>query len=128
MNVIERLMETGQKRSEWLNQMDIRLTGALRRYRGPTGIPDKLEGVAGLLEYSDAGDYKAAAEASRNLVNNPSVGAVGDYASSAAALAMPFLGYKLMTDGVDAATDMARGARDGRVLGSNLGNVADDAA
>src|SRR6056297_1271298 len=118
--------EAGQRRRRWVNRIAGGLADNLRYYGGP-GLAPWVDAAPEIAQYSDAGDVMAVGDTGRGLMNSPSVAAVGDFASAVGAAAMPFVGYKLMTDGVNAATDIARGARDSGRVGSNLGNIADDA-
>lgn len=91
----------GQSRRAWLDDTLSAADNKLRYFLGPTGIPDKLSAVGNLLNYTDAGDVTAAADASRSMWNNPSIGNAAELAAAAGALAIPFVGARMMQDGVD---------------------------
>lgn len=100
----------GQDRRKWLDGLlGEYVVDPLNYYLGPTGIPERAQGVAGLLEFTDAGDMPYAAEASRNLWNHPSLGNAAEYAAAGAALALPMYSHK-MSDGLfDLADELAKG-------------------
>ena len=105
--------EAGIKRRAWLNEKDKAVGDIMHRYLGPTGIPDKLNALAQLAQFTDAGDYVEAGEASRALWNDPSVQNAARYATAGAALAVPFVGAKMLNDGVDVVGDaLSSGADD----------------
>ncbi|MFV0513102.1 MAG: hypothetical protein ACK5MY_05645 [Jhaorihella sp.] len=96
-----------QRRRAWLEGQLEPVVNALNYYLGPTGIPQRLNALGQALEYTDAGDLMVAAEASRNLMNDPSLENALRYATAGAALAVPFVGAKMMRDVGDGAEYMA---------------------
>lgn len=117
--------EAGQKRTAWRNDKLRAADGLLDYYLGPTGVPDKLEALGGLLNYTDAGDMPAAAEASRTFWNSPSTGNAAELAAASAAMAIPFVGARMMDDGVDFVSDAIRSGKDdvGRFAAGEAGEV-----
>lgn len=104
--------EAGQDRRAWLDENLASANDALGYYLGPTGIPDKLSGLGEVLNYTDAGDMIAAADASRGFWNSPSVGNAAELAAAAGALAIPFVGARMIDDGVDVVGDAYRSFAD----------------
>lgn len=101
--------EAGQKRRAWLDGLLSDYIGEPARYfLGPTGIPQKAAQAAGLLDFTDAGDMVAAADASRELWNNPSIGNAANYAAAGAAMALPFYSAKMGQGVADLADDARR--------------------
>jgi hypothetical protein len=84
----------GQQRRAWLDRKSQGIADTLGYYLGPTGIPDKLEGLANLAAFTDAGDYVEAGEASQALWNDPSIQNAARYATAGMALALPFIGSR----------------------------------
>ena len=117
--------EAGQDRRAWLDENLASANDALGYYLGPTGIPDKLSGLGEVLNYTDAGDMIAAADASRGFWNSPSVGNAAELAAAAGALAIPFVGARMMDDGVDVLGDAYRSFADdaGRFAADESGSV-----
>jgi len=111
--------EAGQRRRRWLDEQSREVGGLLDYYLGPTGIPDKLGAAAGLLELTDAGDMPAAADASRSMWNNPSVGNAAELTAAGAALALPLYSAR-MGEGLADLADEAVRAYDPNVVSSNL--------
>lgn len=101
--------EAGQKRRKWLESALDPVAEGVNKYLGPTGIPERLQSLGDLLEFTDAGDYTAAAESSRNLWNEPTLGNAIDYATAGAALAVPFASKRMGEAIWDAAGEAARG-------------------
>jgi len=94
--------EAGQRRTRWLNDKLDAGYGTLRYYLGAgNSLPQGAAGLARAMEFTDAGDFVEAADASRDLWNDPSVGTAARYAASGAALAMPFVGAKMVNEGTD---------------------------
>lgn len=100
--------EAGQKRRAWLDGLLNDGGETLDYYLGPTGIPDKLKGVAGLLDFTDAGDYTAAADASRNVWNNPTLGNAAEFTAAGIALGLPMYSARLGQGIADTAEEMVR--------------------
>lgn len=101
----------GQERRGWLTRQENALAEAMRYYLGPTGIPDKVNALAQLAQFSDAGDYIEAGEASNALWNDPSVANLGRYATAGAALAVPIVsarGVNVLGDAVTSGADDIR--------------------
>jgi hypothetical protein len=115
--------EGGQARRRWLDDKDARFTEGMRHYLGPSGLDQKAAAIAKALEYTDAGDMTEAAEASRSLWEDPSLQNAARYATAGAAMAIPFVGAKMMGDGVDVAGDALRSLKDdaGRFVGDEAG-------
>lgn len=96
MNALERFVAAGPDRRRWLeNALDTYVAQPLNYYLGPTGIPERLGVVGNALEMTDAGDMVAAADASRNVWNNPTIGNAAELAAAGTALALPFYGARL---------------------------------
>lgn len=91
----------GQARTQWAAEQDKKIWDTLDYYLGPTGIPDRLRGAVGLLDFTDAGDLKAVAEANRDFVANPSFGGAMNLVNTTGAAALPFATAKMYADGVD---------------------------
>lgn len=117
--------EAGQKRRAWLDEKLGAADEAMRYYLGPTGVPDKLKAVADALNYTDAGDMTAAADASRGFWESPSVGNAAELAAAGGALAIPFVGARMIDDGVDVLGDALRSGKDdiGRFAADEDGGV-----
>lgn len=98
--------EAGQRRRAWLDNGAARAGAVADYYLGPTGIPDRVAKLGGLLEFSDAGDIAATADASRNLWNNPSVKTAADFTAAGAAMMMPMYSHKLGEGIMDMADSM----------------------
>lgn len=114
---------SGQKRRAWLDETLGAAEETMRYYLGPTGIPDKLGAVAKALNYTDAGDMTAAADASRNVWNNPSIGNAAELAAAAGAVAIPFVGARMMNDGVDVIGDAVTSFGDDMMKGYDPNRV-----
>lgn len=110
--ITDALLSGGQNRRQWLNKKADDLQQGMEYYLGPTGIPDKVQSLGQLLQYSDAGDFVEAGDASRELWNNPSIENAARYATAGAALAVPFVGAKMANDGVDVLGDALRSGTD----------------
>lgn len=83
-------IEGGQERRQWLDDL-----GRRAEYYVPPELRDRIGLLGKALEFTDAGDMTAAADASRNLWNNPSIETAADYAAASAALALPFYSNKM---------------------------------
>jgi hypothetical protein len=92
---------TGQERRAWINNQGDRFANALNYYLGPTGIPDKLNALAQAAEFTDAGDFMEAGDASRALVRDPSISNAARMSAAGAALAIPFVSARMMNEGTD---------------------------
>jgi hypothetical protein len=90
--------EAGQRRRKWLDDKAEGVADTLGYYLGPTGVPDRIGAIAQGLQYTDAGDYVEAADASRALWNDPSLQNAARYATAGAAMALPFIGAKGTTE------------------------------
>ena len=103
--------EAGQRRRAWLNSLDDSINRGLQYWTGPAA--GQIGGLANAVAaFSDAGDFGEAAEASQNLWNNPSVSALGRYATAGAALALPIASARMMNEGVDVMGDAIRSGRE----------------
>lgn len=85
----------GQDRRAWLDDTSQSIADTVNYYLGPTGVPERAGAAMGALEFTDAGDYPYAAEASQNLWNNPSVGTAAEYAAAIAALSLPIYSARM---------------------------------
>lgn len=102
--------EEGQKRRKWLDsKMDELVAEPMNYFFGPTGVPGKVQTAGNALEFTDAGDMQAAADASRNLWNNPTIGNAAEYAAAGAALALPMYSHKMGEGIADLADDLVKG-------------------
>ena len=104
--------EAGQERRKWLDENLQDAGGLLNHYLGPTGVPDKLQAAGGLLNYTDAGDMTEAADASREFWNDPSFRGGVRLGTAGAAMAIPFVGARMLNDGVDVMGDALRSGGD----------------
>lgn len=104
--------EAGQERRKWLDENLQEAGGLLNYYLGPTGVPDKLQAAGGLLNYTDAGDMTEAADASREFWNDPSFRGGVRLGTAGAAMAIPFVGARMLNDGVDVVGDALRSGGD----------------
>ena len=104
--------EAGQERRKWLDENLQEAGGLLDYYLGPTGVPDKLQAAGGLLNYTDAGDMTEAADASREFWNDPSFRGGVRLGTAGAAMAIPFVGARMLNDGVDVVGDALRSGGD----------------
>ena len=99
--------DAGQRRRAWLDAQSARAANALNYYLGPAAQP--VNALASALEFTDAGDVTAAADASRNLWNNPSLSSAIDYTTAGVALALPLYSQRLGAGIMDVADDLVRG-------------------
>jgi hypothetical protein len=116
---------TGQERRAWINNQGDRFANALNYYLGPTGIPDKLNALAQAAEFTDAGDFMEAGDASRALVRDPSISNAARMSAAGAALAIPFVSARMMNEGTDilgSVVDDFMTGYDPNRLGANFGN------
>lgn len=101
--------EEGQKRRKWLeSKLDEFVAEPVNYFLGPTGIPEKVQAAGQALEFTDAGDMQAAADASRDMWNNPTLGNAANLTAAGVALAMPLYSSKLGEGIMSVADDMVR--------------------
>ena len=115
--------EEGQKRRKWLEtKMDELVAEPMNYFLGPTGIPSKVQAVGSALEFTDAGDMQAAADASRNLWNNPTIGNAAEFTAAGIALGLPMYSQRMGEGIADLADEMVEGF-DPYVTSINLGGI-----
>jgi hypothetical protein len=85
---------TGQERRAWLDRQAGNVFDTMSYYLGPSGIPERVNALAQGLQYTDAGDYMEAADASQALWNDPSLANAARYTAAGAAMALPFIGSR----------------------------------
>jgi hypothetical protein len=102
--------EAGQKRRAWLDEtLDQYVAKPLNYYLGPTGVPGKMQNLGEALEYTDAGDMPAAAEASRNLWNNPTLGNAAEMTAAGIALGLPMYSQRMGEGIANMADELVQG-------------------
>lgn len=101
--------QAGQARTNWLNNvLQTYVADPVNYYLGPSGVPNKLQAVGSALEFTDAGDMPAAADAGRRLWNDPTIGNAAEYAAAGAAMMLPFYSARMGEGIADVAGDAAR--------------------
>lgn len=115
-NRLREFLDAGPERTNRLYSfLDRTIAAPLNYYLGPTGVPKRANSALRLGEYSDAGDMQQYQNAGTDFFRSPSLGNAVDYATAGAALAVPFVGGKMIADGVDVVGDAVRsGADDAR--------------
>lgn len=107
--------QAGQRRRNWLDQQSQGVANALSYYLGPTGLDNKVNALAQLAQFTDAGDYAEAADASRALWDQPNFENSARYATAAAAMMIPALSARMVNGSADVLGDaIASGADDAR--------------
>jgi hypothetical protein len=87
---------SGQDRTAWLNEQAVAAQNALNYYLGPAAAP--VNALVQGAQYTDAGDYIQAGQASREVWNDPTLENVLDLATAGAAMALPMYSYRMGED------------------------------
>ena len=126
MGSLREFLDAGPERTKKLGEFfDRTIAEPLNYYFGPTGVPQKANSAMRLGEYSDAGDMQQYQQTGTDFFNSPSLGNAVNYATAGAALAVPFVGGKMIADGVDVVGDAVRSGADDlrRFAGDEVGAV-----
>jgi len=107
--------EAGQRRTRARDEAFDNIAGIINYYLGPTGVPAKAQAAANALEYTDAGDMPAAADASRQFMRNPTLGNAAELTAAGIALGLPMYSARLGQGIADVADDMVRAYDPNRV-------------
>lgn len=101
--------EAGQARTNWLNNvLQTYVADPVNYYLGPSGVPNRLQAAGNALQFTDAGDMPAAADAGRRLWNDPSIGNAAEYAAAGAAMMLPMYSARMGEGIADLADDARR--------------------